>query len=183
MQDFKSLYQYYEHLHKKPSNINEHLPVLKKYATNNIVTEMGVRKGVSTVALLTGRPKKLTSYDIIPLKNLQIFELAKKEKVNFKFVQANVLDIEIEPTDILFIDTLHRYSQIKTELALHGSKVRKNILFHDTITFRDRPEILKTEKFVNDKGIYPAILEFLGDDWFIKEEYTNNNGLTIIERK
>ena len=34
------------------------------------------------------------------------------------------------------------------------------------------------------KGLWPAISEFLeaNQDWKLKERYTNNNGLTILER-
>ena len=35
------------------------------------------------------------------------------------------------------------------------------------------------------KGLWPAIEEFLqkNTEWYIKERYTNNNGLTILARK
>jgi len=48
-----------------PSDINEHLPTLKKYAEEcSHITEMGVRWVVSTYGLLMGKPKKMISYDI-----------------------------------------------------------------------------------------------------------------------
>ncbi len=50
----------YNVLVKIPSDINEHLPVLKKYAEQcDHVTEMGVRYIVSTFALVLAKPKKL----------------------------------------------------------------------------------------------------------------------------
>ena len=35
------------------------------------------------------------------------------------------------------------------------------------------------------KGLWPAIEEFLTDnhEWYLKERFENNNGLTILERK
>jgi hypothetical protein len=34
------------------------------------------------------------------------------------------------------------------------------------------------------KGLWPAVEEFLVDhpEWVLKERYTNNNGLTVLER-
>jgi len=56
---------------RRPSDINEHLVTLRDLAANCAhVTEFGVRKGVSTFALLHGQPNRLISYDIQP------FELA-----------------------------------------------------------------------------------------------------------
>ena len=51
---------YYEERCKKPSDINEHLPTLKKYSEEcEHITEMGVRWVVSTFAFLMGKPKKI----------------------------------------------------------------------------------------------------------------------------
>ena len=35
------------------------------------------------------------------------------------------------------------------------------------------------------KGLMPAVNEFLDSnkDWYLKERFTNNNGLTILERR
>ena len=85
------------------SDINEHLPTLKKYAEEcEHITEMGVRWIVSTYAFLMGKPKKLISYDINPINSEPIQEMVK-EVTDFEFRVANTLDLEIEETDLLFI--------------------------------------------------------------------------------
>ena len=163
------------------SDINEHIPTLSGYAHGKVVTEFGVRKGVSTAAFLAGRPKKLTSYDInITRFNLGIMEAAKQAGLDFALIQADVLDISIEPTDILFIDTLHTYDQLIQELALHSEKVRDRIILHDTVSFRHVGEQLKGMK--PSMGLYPAVTEFLETGWEIVREYKNNNGLMILGR-
>ena len=49
------------------SDINEHIPTLKKYAEGcDTVIEMGVRTIVSTWGLLAAKPKKLISIDLYP---------------------------------------------------------------------------------------------------------------------
>jgi hypothetical protein len=171
----------YEELCKTPSDINEHLPTLKRYAEEcEHVTEMGVRHIVSTYALLMGKPKVLISYDIMPCNWRPLAE-AVKDDTHFEFKLADTLDVTIDETDLLFIDTLHNYDQLTKELALHGNKARKHLIFHDTTSYEWIGESYRGRK---ERGIWPAINEFLkaNPHWSIKERYKNNNGLTILER-
>lgn len=177
------LQQTYERLCNQPSDINEHLPTLKKYAEEcEHITEMGVRWVVSTYALLMGKPKKLISYDINPINSEPIQEMVKGD-TDFEFRVGDTTKIEIEDTDLLFIDTLHHYNQLKLELHLHSNRVKKYIIFHDTTTFEWIGE--SYEGKMDEKGLWYAIEEFLEHNtgWEILERYTNNNGLTILKRK
>jgi hypothetical protein len=166
-----------------PSDINEHLPTLKRYTEEcEHVTEMGVRWVVSTFAFMMGKPKKLISIDIDPvekhgIKTEDLIELSKSVNVDFTFVVGDTTKIEIEETDFLFIDTLHTYNQLKKELELHANKSKKYIGFHDTTTFAQIGEY-------KEVGLWPAIEEFLiaNENWVIFEKFENNNGLTILKR-
>ena len=176
------LKEIYERLCSTPSDINEHLPTLKKYAEEcEHITEMGVRWVVSTYALLMGKPKKLISYDINGINWQPIAEMVK-ENTDFTFEVGNTLNLEIEETDLLFIDTLHNYNQLKGELELHGNKAKKYIIFHDTTSFEWIGESYTGK--VDEIGLWPAIEEFLEKNphWKIFERFTNNNGLTILKR-
>ena len=165
------------------SDINEHLPTLKKYAEEcEHVTEMGVRWVVSTFAFMMGKPKKLISIDLDPvekhgIKTEDLVELANSVNVDFTFIVGDTTEIEIEETDFLFIDTLHTYGQLKKELELHANKSKKYIGFHDTTTFAQVGEY-------QEVGLWPAIEEFLiaNENWVIAEKFENNNGLTILKR-
>lgn len=177
------LQEIYERLCNQPSDINEHLPTLKKYAEEcEHITEMGVRWIVSTYALLLGKPKTMISYDINGIDWKPIEEMVKGD-TNFKFEVANTLNLEIDETDLLFIDTLHNYTQLKGELQLHGNKARKYLVFHDTTSFEWIGE--SYEGKMDEKGLWYAIEEFLeaNPHWEIHQRYTNNNGLTILKRK
>jgi hypothetical protein len=163
------------------SDINEHLPTLKSYAEeNNHITEFGVRGAVSTLALLMGRPRVMVSYDINNCP-VQGFAEAVKEHTDFKFIIGDTLEIKIDTTDLLFIDTLHNYNQLSKELKLHAGNVRKFIILHDTTSYEF---IGESYNGVSEKGIWPAIEEFIKDNsqWSILKRYTNNNGLTILQR-
>jgi hypothetical protein len=55
----------YNELVNTSSDINEHLPTLRRYAEDcEHITEMGVRWVVSTYAFLVAQPKTLVSIDI-----------------------------------------------------------------------------------------------------------------------
>jgi hypothetical protein len=99
---------------------------------------------------------------------------AEKE---FVFILADDLFIELENTDLLFIDSLGTYGHLTRELNLHSNKAQKYIIFHDTVQYA-------TVGMDGGEGIMRAIQEFLTDhiEWKIKEVYTNNNGLIILDR-
>jgi hypothetical protein len=189
----KSINQIYEIYCKTRSDIYRHLPTLREYSEKSVhVTEMGVRKGVSTAALLSGRPKKLISYDINLHEEVFLLKkIAENEGLSFDYQLGDSTKIKIEQTDLLFIDTNHVYEQLRLELALHHQKVNKYIIMHDTKTFGrfrkkkrgfDRHGQLITGLRVG--GLTFAIKEFLKkhNEWVIKEEFTKNNGLTILEK-
>ena len=174
----------YNRLCEQPSDINEHLPTLMKYASEcEHITEMGVRSIVSTFALLMGEPKRMISYDINWANGIEaVIQWANVEGIDFDFRLADTTSLTIAETDLLFIDTLHNYNQLKKELELHSDKVKKYIIFHDTTSFELIGE--SYEGKVDEKGIWYAIEELIEEGkWEILERYTNNNGLTILQRK
>ena len=177
------------------SDINEHILTLKKYADKcTHITELGVRAPTSTWAFVAAKPKAIRSYDIMhpdehmgdAIDNLSLAdveEVCKALYIDFKFHLADVLAVEIEPTELLFIDTEHNYYQLRQELATHASKVSKYIIFHDVVTWGYVGEMYGRPHLIIP-GLLPAIDEFLkaNDSWKIVEYFENNNGLIVIER-
>lgn len=183
----------YNTLNQTKSDINEHFPTIKEYTEKcTHVTEMGVRFVNSTFAFLKGAPKIFRCIDLYhPSKwncgdRLELVEeYCKQSNIDFKFILGNSLEIEIEETDLLFIDTLHRYHQLKNELQKHSSKVKKFIIMHDTTLYASIDE----ENYYTDYnpkenkyGLWPAIEEFLKNnpEWKLIDRHHNNNGLTIL---
>ena len=140
----------YNKLCEEPSDINEHLPILRQYASHCArVCELGVRGVVSTVALAQGLAdspyftneditpsKKLYLYDIIPDINLSRIEegcFAKGITIYDNFGQ-NDLDAEDygDKYDLLFIDTAHNYPHCYEELCKFGKNTQRYIILHDT---------------------------------------------------
>jgi len=156
------------------SDINEHLPTLKRYADLcDHVTEFGVRTAVSTWAWVMSNAKTIRCYDINRCELKAHQDEADKIGKEFSFTQVNVIadKFEIEPTDLLFIDTDHTYNQCSSEFKKHSNKVKKFIILHDTVTF--------------GAELNKAIEEFLDKnrDWMVRETCLNNNGLTILAKK
>lgn len=191
----KEIEQIIYDISNQSSDINEHIPILIKYASEcDHITEMGVRGIISTWAFLKGLPKKLISYDIQYPEhwgsNLNdVYEIANKHSIQYEFKKENVLKIEIEETDLLFIDTWHTYDQLKAELLIHSPKAKKYIIMHDTTSFEYRDESAYSENAwengeTSGKGLWPAIEEFLNEskNWVQHERFYNNNGLTILKR-
>lgn len=151
-----------------PHNIDTHLPMLKRYAGMcRHVTEFGVDKGWSTTALLTSGATFVRSYDIVRQPEVTFLEqLALEAGVDWKFILADTRKVEIEQTDLLFIDTDHTYDQLKAELAQSIDKVNRFLVFHDTVSFPD---------------MVPAIAE-MTQGWNLIESVVTQHGFTVLER-
>jgi hypothetical protein len=180
-----------------PSDINEHLDVIFELSKQcDTLVEMGVRWVVSTWAMLASKPKKMISYDISyhdKTKIDEVIKAASEEGIDYQFILSDVLQIDIDGCDLLFIDTLHTYSQLRQELEKHAKFVNKFIVLHDTETFGNIDENVyqhassKATLLSGNVGLKNAISDFLteegeGKNWKIKHVYTNNNGLTVLER-
>ena len=173
-------FNYYRNLQ---TDINEHFDTIKEYAEKcEHITEIGVRGVNSTWAFLSGKPAKMVSIDKSSPMEFgvdinKVKKIANENNIDWSFILSDVLQIELEETDLLFIDTLHTYPQLSKELKLHGNKARKYIIMHDT----------ETNKYIGDfgeEGLQKAIEEFLLENkhWSFCEIFTNNNGLTILKR-
>lgn len=157
----------------------EHLSTLTRYASIvKRVTELGVRDGWSTKALIEGGPIEVNSFDLNPCPNASyLLNLAKTEAVQWQFTLADSLKLELPPTDLLFIDTYHSFQQLSAELTRFGHLVRQYIILHDTETFGKVGEN-------GDPGLWFAIQCWMQSncEWRLLHHYPNNNGLSILVR-
>lgn len=168
---------------KCDSDINEHLPKLREYAEKCIhITEFGSRYGNSTIAFMSAYPRKFISYDVTPNDRIEYLQMvAKDANINFEFRNENVEQIEIEETDLLFIDTNHHDIQLSNELKLHAHKARKYIAFHDVVSFGETGQGYWPGE---GHGLWYAINPFLEQhpEWVQEYLAENNNGLLILRR-
>ena len=195
----------YDYLRNEPSDINEHLPTLFQYATKcQSILELGVRGCVSSWALVCGllnnnhSIKKIILNDIIPCDINELLQHTQSLDIDVTYEWKNDLELELkENVDLTFIDTWHIYGQLKRELEKYCHVTNKYIIMHDTTVDEiygenlrcgfDAVEISRNCGYSVEEincGLGPAIDEFLNNhpEWKIREKYTNNNGLTILER-
>lgn len=183
------------------SDINEHLPTLRDYASRcRHITETGVRSAVSSYAFAAGllgkNPNKLIQIDLNNHPNITQFQKeCENEDINTIFYEQSDLDCPLETTDLLFIDTWHVYGHLKRELARWHSYTLKYIILHDTTvdeiygeTIRNGWNAVEQSKSSGipvdeiNRGLWPAVEEFLKDhpEWVLEKRFTHNNGLTIL---
>jgi hypothetical protein len=208
----------YDFVRWYPSDMYEHLPTLRKYAGKcDTVCGFGTNDLTSTLGLLSGFPKHLITLDlnhpddifaltfepfspnrkeneepmVIKLNLETVNKIAAENEIEFKFIQTNSLEFSFNSVDLLFIDSLHTYTQLTKELMLHSKKVKKYIILHDTEFYGEKGQDNKDDEgnylcpHWETKGIGHAIAEFLENPysgWVIDKHYTNCHGLTILKR-
>lgn len=163
----------------QPSDISELIPVLRKYGEQcSHVTEFGTGNGNSAIAWLASHPKTLICYDIGRQDCVDGLErLAAENGIAFQFHEANTAHVTIDPTDLLFIDTVHNAGQLEHELK-NESRVNKFIIMHDTETYGEIGE-------GGAEGMRHGLSRFLeskASEWKQIEHLTESNGLTVLER-
>lgn len=159
------------------SDINEHVPKLRELAEKvDHVTEFGTRNGVSTVALLSGQPETLLTYDRSAATQPGALE-EHAGKTDTRAVRENALEVDIEETDLLFIDTRHTEAQLTAELGKHAGSVRRFIALHDTEIYGEHGED-------GGPGLLPAMRKFLkvNQEWSVIYHARNNHGFTVLGR-
>ncbi len=191
---------------KNSIDIMEHLPTLYNYAKEcDSVFETGVRGCVSSWAFLYGlldgnkQKKRLFMNDINVCDVNDLINVSKHFNIDVVYEWKNNLLLEFnEMFDITFIDTWHVYGQLKRELDKFSKITNKYIIMHDTTVDEIYGETIRCgwdagQQSIEsgfhveeiNKGLWPAVEEFLqkNPEWYIKERFTNNNGLTILAKK
>jgi hypothetical protein len=173
-----TLEQLYKAAHEVPGDINEHVPALRELASQcESVVEFGMRRAVSTVALLAGQPRRFVTYDLNADAVTDALK-TRQGKCDFEFRQGSSLTVELdfEPT-MLFIDTKHTADHLWKELVRHAPRVKRWIVLHDTVVFGERGED-------GSAGLLPAVRRYLREnpEWVVAKHWRNNNGLLLLSR-
>ena len=145
--------------------------IQETFAGIQTITEFGPYQGCSTAAWINLRPKKFTTVDRGIALDVDLFKRAAEEVgVEFNFIIGSDLEIEIEPCELLFIDTVHTEEQTFNELTLHSHKVSKYIAFHDVTAPRF--------------GTLDGINRWWKDhpEWKLKYQDFDDCGFMVLER-
>lgn len=162
----------YEQACAMPSDINEHLPVLKGLVAGKTVLELGTRTGNSSMAFIAGRPKELVSVDLdFSRLDPQIAAGAILAGVPWTRIERDSRIPFDRKFDVVFFDTLHTEEHLAAEIEAHGDA--DILVFHDTVTNW-------TEGENGQPGLRKPIEALIGR--YEAKEYTRNNGLMVLTR-
>lgn len=141
---YRKIDQIYKIAEAPPTDMRVHLPFLKEIARGRRILELGVRSGMSTAALLAGRPEYMTSVDREPFPYEESYAAAANEiGVPWDFIKQDSRQQVLKEGegiwrifDLVFVDTSHYYEHVAAELATHAvfPSVR-TLVFHDTVLF------------------------------------------------
>lgn len=177
-------YQEYETCKNTPSDINEHLELLYQLGKEvSHITEFGVGFGRSSRAFLAAIAESggtLHSYEFKLLDGVHdLFSNAHAAGLKATLHLQDILESEIEETDMLLVDSHHTFDQVWQELTRFGDKVSKYIVFHDTELFG------LSGQDAGSVGIWPAINQWMDahPEWKIREQRYHNNGLLVLSKE
>ena len=174
-----------------------HLGYLRNVALAvDTVVELGVKRGTSSSALCWCK-KRLISYDIKVTPQARRLQQLIGPKWDLR--EENTLHVRPEDVpehDILFIDSLHTFNQVKRELDIFAPKTKEAIIFHDTITFATKgadgesgtylPQPENRADFDQDThGIRLAVDEFMMayPKWYLFRHAPFGHGLLTLRSK
>ena len=191
---------------KSNGDIDQHLIFLTGEASKcSSILECGVRGIVSTWAFIAGLSMNQSAGKILHCCDIAYIGAAALDEVTghcaasdigFNFFHQNDLTLPNARYDMIFIDTLHCYGQLRRELEKF-SKNTETIILHDTQIDGEVGEPIRngwdvgslSEQLGWDKsdlelGLTPAIDEFLitNPDWHIAYQAEHQNGLTMLCR-
>jgi len=173
----------YKLIGDEKSYIHEHLETLRMLTVltrPTSIVEIGTGRGDSTLAFAEGIAMNGKGHIIsldIKTQGIAIDTIWDEDLMGFvTFLQMDSLSFAKKSTnmiDILFIDGLHTYKQVKQELELYRRYIEDEgfIILHDTNNFAH-------------PGVYKAVQEFINNtefgEWKFFEFY-HCNGLTILQ--
>lgn len=136
------------------------------------ITELGGRRGSSTLCLLAGGPETLR---IVDPNTGGVPTFPSQTKI--VLVPKRSEESTPEPTDLLVIDTNHNGEQLIKELNLYAPHVSGRIVIHDTVLHATSGEGGKP-------GLVAGIRTYLEShpEWFIASHDPKQYGLTVLSR-
>jgi len=177
--DATTLREYYAKLCTLQSNAHGydymlvHDEIRRRLHDCDSYTEFGINQGATLAAAMLEDIATVRAYDIRLGWYTQAAGLFKQyaagHGIDYKVTESDTLDCVIDLVDVLYIDTLHKYDHLTKELAIHGDKANRFIIFHDTFV---RPELKRAvRQYVNTH-----------DEWTIVTECDISVGFMTIER-
>jgi len=169
----------YNRILQTPNGIKKNVSVLYELAKEcKHITEFGDGSGVSTTAFLNTDATLRTYENEKKALVDNLFKKAISQGKDVKYYQSENTMVDIEQTDLLYIDTYHEYHHLQSQLSLHHQKVKKYLVFNGTCQYAFQGES------PDSKGILVCIIDFItnNSEWKFRKVETSSDGLVILER-
>ena len=175
----QTLEKWYKAAAATPSDFHEHMETLRALAAAcGSATELSWwgKPADAAMALGVGATGRFTS--VAPNGKSQWAKLGEWFGNRFSGVQADPHRADIEPTDLLFVDTQHTARALYGLLEKHAVKTQKYIVVHCTETFGETGDV------PNEPGVLHALRRFCHQhpEWVVKRRDRNNHGLMVLSR-
>lgn len=158
--------------------------MLRWYASKpeiQVITEFGIFQGQSLAVFLSVTPKLVQAFDIdtqyVPDRTLLRLKSPKTELV---ISQRSSLDPNLYVQgDLLFLDTVHKYDHVLSELYAHGGNGYKYIAVHDA----NYPPAYKRGN--DPRTVRDACYKYIANTgaWEIDFDTAYLTGLLVMRRK
>lgn len=176
----KMLEEHIEEYRNSPGSILELLMPLYEQTASikgpKIIVELGTRGGSSTRAILAAVNDTGGILFTIDIEECKDCRQLMKDEPNIRFLQKDSIEAGkdwIGEVNVIFIDTVHKYDQLKRELEVWYPHMKPNciMMFHDT----ENPE--------DNYGIFRAVDEFLKEHPEFEAKFLKPwSGLGILKR-
>lgn len=115
--------------------------------------------------------------ELIPENAINGSTLSTIVNENHEYKLLNNANKLSSSVDLLFIDGVYSYNELKESLNIISTKINKYIIITNTQLFGTK------DKTKLGKGLLPAIIEFIIDNpnWYFKYHKTVDNGLSVLE--
>lgn len=182
----KTLDELYDAVKKTPRDLDQHADYVRELASSSPRVTAFVKRREWNVILAAARPQSLVVYqkEDDPLLKA-VHEAIKAEQTSSGRTYATTvgggadsLAVDIEPTDLLVIDTVHSSERLGAELQRHAGKVSERILVRGTGAFGEQAE------GSNDPGLLHAVRSFVKErpEWTVTHHTSEQYGLTVLSR-
>ena len=179
----KTLDEFYKHIRSSQEKRHgddycEQHDAVRKYASEcKTYAELGVHQGATLANALLSGFKYVEGIDNDMRKYEKFLkpiaeQYAKDNEISLKLKQCDSASVDaIGPkVDMLLIDSLHHYFHMSKELKLHGPRVNKYIIAHDTM----KP----------DEQLHHCLIDFCSEnpEWRCIERGITGYGYTVLSK-
>lgn len=173
----------YQNLSANISRNTQYFCMFKYASRVRHISILGCGSGLSLLTAIAAQPDTIRVYNNSSQDVNQFQDICVQAGIDFEFHVADMSQLKIQPTDLLYLDTVHEGHVKASELRLHAPQVSRYVLVPETYTHAHDPQPgitlpNNTQPCGVIHGINTFIVEF--PKWHILEHVYYEPGLTVL---